>query len=66
VLGVCKEAQNLKVLVGETIIDEYAYCEAIGNGQEPGCHRYVDTERHGGGIVACANPPRTSAAVWTC
>ena len=58
VLRPLREAENLKVLVvGETIIDEYAYCEAIGkSGKEPVlATRYVEKERHGGGIVACAN-----------
>src|SRR5206468_4612143 len=58
VLRPLRDAENLKVLVvGETIIDEYAYCEAIGkSGKEPVlATRYVRKERHGGGIVACAN-----------
>jgi rfaE bifunctional protein kinase chain/domain/rfaE bifunctional protein nucleotidyltransferase chain/domain len=58
VLAPLREAEQLKVLlVGETIIDEYAYCEAIGkSGKEPVlATRYVNKERHGGGIVACAN-----------
>jgi rfaE bifunctional protein nucleotidyltransferase chain/domain len=58
VLGPLREAENLKVLVvGEIIIDEYAYCEAIGkSGKEPVlATRFVTKERHGGGIVACAN-----------
>ena len=58
VLEPLREAENMRVLViGETIIDEYSYCEAIGkSGKEPVlATRYVDAERHGGGIVACAN-----------
>lgn len=58
VLAPLREAEAMKVLViGETIIDEYAYCEAIGkSGKEPVlATRYVNKERHGGGIVACAN-----------
>jgi rfaE bifunctional protein nucleotidyltransferase chain/domain len=45
------------LIVGETIIDEYTYCEAIGkSGKEPVmvC-RYSHTERFGGGVIACAN-----------
>ncbi len=58
VLAPLRAAENLKVLVvGETIIDEYAYCEAIGkSGKEPVlATRYLDTDRFGGGVLACAN-----------
>jgi rfaE bifunctional protein nucleotidyltransferase chain/domain len=53
-----RDAENLKVLVvGETIIDEYAYCEVMGkSGKEPVlATRYLETQRYGGGVVACAN-----------
>lgn len=45
------------LVVGETIIDEYAYCEAIGkSGKEPVMvSRYSHTDRFGGGVIACAN-----------
>lgn len=58
VLTPLRAAENLKVLVvGETIIDEYAYCEAIGkSGKEPVlATRFLETDRHGGGVLACAN-----------
>lgn len=58
VLSPLREAAGLRVLtIGETIIDEYAYCEAMGkSGKEPVlATRYVETERHGGGVLACAN-----------
>jgi rfaE bifunctional protein kinase chain/domain len=51
-------ARQLKVLVlGETIIDEYQYCETIGKaGKEPVLvARHLSTERFPGGIVAVAN-----------
>ena len=51
-------ARDLKVLVlGETIIDEYVYCETMGkSGKEPVlATREVKTERFAGGIVAVAN-----------
>lgn len=58
VLRPLREAAELRVLVvGETIIDEYAYCEAIGkSGKEPVlATRFVGTQRYGGGVLACAN-----------
>lgn len=58
VLRPLREAEGLRVLVvGETIIDEYSYCEAIGkSGKEPVlATRYMETDRFGGGVVACAN-----------
>jgi rfaE bifunctional protein nucleotidyltransferase chain/domain len=58
VLAPLKAAVGLKVLVvGETIIDEYAYCEAIGkSGKEPVlATRYLSTDKFGGGVLACAN-----------
>ncbi|HEY3788779.1 MAG TPA: PfkB family carbohydrate kinase [Urbifossiella sp.] len=58
VLASLRSAENLKVLVvGETIIDEYEYCEAIGkSGKEPVlATRYLGVEKFGGGVLACAN-----------
>jgi rfaE bifunctional protein nucleotidyltransferase chain/domain len=51
-------AHNLKILVlGETIIDEYNYCQTLGkSGKEPIlAARYVSSERFAGGILAVAN-----------
>lgn len=51
-------ARTLKVLaIGETIIDEYQYCEAIGkSAKEPVlATRYVSTEQFAGGVLAIAN-----------
>jgi rfaE bifunctional protein nucleotidyltransferase chain/domain len=58
VLRPLRAAEGLRVLaIGETIIDEYEYCEAIGkSGKEPVlATRRLDAERHGGGVLACAN-----------
>jgi len=58
VLAPLRAAENLKVLiVGESIIDEYAYCEAIGkSGKEPVlATRYLGADKFGGGVLACAN-----------
>ena len=58
VLQYPKNAQALRVLVvGETIIDEYQYCEAIGkSAKEPIlAARYLSTEKFAGGILAIAN-----------
>ena len=58
VLSHLKDACSLKVLViGETIIDEYEYCETIGkSGKEPIlAARYVSSEKFAGGILAVAN-----------
>jgi rfaE bifunctional protein nucleotidyltransferase chain/domain len=58
VLAPLRAAENLRVLVvGETIVDEYAYCEAIGkSGKEPVlASRFLGTDRFGGGVLACAN-----------
>ncbi|HEV7224016.1 MAG TPA: PfkB family carbohydrate kinase [Pirellulales bacterium] len=58
VLRPLRAAESLRALVvGETIIDEYAYCEALGkSGKEPVlATRFVGRERHGGGVLACAN-----------
>jgi rfaE bifunctional protein nucleotidyltransferase chain/domain len=58
VLGYLKGAKDLKILlVGETIIDEYEYCETMGkSGKEPIlAARHLRTERFAGGSVAVAN-----------
>lgn len=58
VLGYLEGARSLKVLVvGETIIDEYLYCETIGkSGKEPIlATRHLGSETFAGGIVPVAN-----------
>jgi rfaE bifunctional protein nucleotidyltransferase chain/domain len=58
VLRPLRAAGSLRTLViGETIIDEYAYCETMGkSGKEPVlAARSLDGERHAGGALACAN-----------
>jgi len=44
-------------VVGETIIDEYAYCDAIGkSGKEPMLvNRFLRSDAQGGGVLAVAN-----------
>lgn len=44
-------------VVGETIIDEYAYCDAIGkSGKEPIIvNRFLNCDAQGGGVLAVAN-----------
>ncbi len=52
------EARSLRVLaIGETIIDEYNYCETLGaSGKEPILAvRLESTERFAGGVLAVAN-----------
>lgn len=58
ILSYLRKAASLKVLVlGETIIDEYQFCEVMGkSGKEPVlATRYSHTDRFGGGVIACAN-----------
>lgn len=58
VLGTLDAVRDMKVLiVGETIIDEYQYCEAIGkSSKEPTLVVKAGTnERFAGGILAVAN-----------
>ena len=53
-----ESAQSQKVLVvGETVIDEYQYCESIGkSAKEPIlATRYLSSEKFAGGILAVAN-----------
>jgi rfaE bifunctional protein nucleotidyltransferase chain/domain len=56
--GLFDAVADLKVLViGETIVDEYQYCEAIGkSGKEPVLvTRQRSSEKFGGGVLAVAN-----------
>jgi rfaE bifunctional protein nucleotidyltransferase chain/domain len=58
VLGYLERARGLRVLlIGEPIIDEYVYCEAIGkSSKEPTMVvRRQSAERFAGGILAAAN-----------
>ena len=57
-LGYIERAGSLRVLtIGETIVDEYNYCETLGkSGKEPILAvRLVSTESFPGGILAVAN-----------
>lgn len=58
VLGYLGEATPLKtLLVGETILDEYVYCDVLGkSAKEPMlAARYLSSEKFAGGILAVAN-----------
>jgi rfaE bifunctional protein nucleotidyltransferase chain/domain len=58
VLGYLESLRALSVLViGEAIIDEYQYCEAIGKSSKDPmlAIRHVSTERFAGGILAVGN-----------
>jgi len=58
IIAYLKNAQSLKVLVvGEAIVDEYQYCQAIGKScKEPMLViRHLSTERFLGGILAVVN-----------
>lgn len=58
VLDGLQAARGLKVaVVGETIIDEYAYCDAIGkSGKEPMLvTKFLSCESQAGGVLAIAN-----------
>ncbi len=58
VLARLEDCRSLKVLVvGEAIVDEYQYCEAVGkSGKEPMLTvELLSTERFAGGILAVAN-----------
>ncbi len=58
VLGYLENARPLKALVvGETIIDDYQYCEQIGkSAKEPVLAvRYLSNEKFAGGILAVGN-----------
>lgn len=55
--GLAEIAQLRVAVVGETIIDEYAYCDAIGkSGKEPMLvTRFTGCEVQAGGVLAIAN-----------
>ena len=58
VLSALQQFVGLRVaVVGEVIIDEYVYCDAMGkSGKEPILvSRFVSSECHGGGVLAVAN-----------
>lgn len=58
VTGYLEDAKSVSVLViGEAIIDEYRYCEAIGkSSKEPMlAMRHLSTEKFAGGILAVGN-----------
>jgi rfaE bifunctional protein kinase chain/domain/rfaE bifunctional protein nucleotidyltransferase chain/domain len=58
ILHYLDDSRSLKVLlVGETIIDEYVYCETMGkSGKEPVlAARQIESERFAGGVIAVAN-----------
>ncbi len=58
ILAPLRAARDLSVLfVGETILDEYQYCDVMGkSGKEPVlAARYLEQESFAGGVLACAN-----------
>ncbi|MFC1986958.1 PfkB family carbohydrate kinase [Chloroflexota bacterium] len=58
ILRYLENARQLRVLVvGETIIDDYQYCEAIGkSAKEPVlATQYLSSERFAGGVLAVSN-----------
>src|SRR5262249_35638752 len=58
VLAALAALRDLRALViGETIIDEYCYCEPLGTSptQTIVTMKEVRQERHAGGALACAN-----------
>jgi len=58
ICGQLEKLRGLKVLVvGETILDEYVYCDALGkSAKEPIlAMQYLSKETHGGGALAIAN-----------
>ena len=53
-----EKAKDLKILlIGDTIIDEYMYCDLIGRSLKEAILRvkYLSTERFAGGVIAVAN-----------
>lgn len=53
-----EKARSLKILlIGDTIIDEYIYCDLIGRSLKESIQRvkYLSTERFAGGVIAMAN-----------
>lgn len=58
ILANLEKARNLKILlIGDTIIDEYIYCDLIGHSLKESIQRvkYLSTERFAGGVIAMAN-----------
>ncbi len=58
VRGFVEQLRPLRVLaIGETILDEYVYCDALGkSGKEPIlAMRYLSREMYAGGILAISN-----------
>ncbi len=58
ILSCLEMARNLKILlIGDTIIDEYVYCELIGRSLKESIPRvkYLSAERFAGGVIAVAN-----------
>ncbi len=58
ILRYLEQLRSLRVvLIGETILDEYVYCDALGkSGKESVlAMRYLSKERHAGGSLAIAN-----------
>ena len=58
VIGALDRLRGLKVLVlGDTIIDEYQYCQAIGkSSKDPTLAvKHISTEQFAGGVLAIAN-----------
>lgn len=58
VIGALQSLAPLKVLViGDSIIDEYHYCKALGKSPKENIisTRYISEERFAGGVLACAN-----------
>ncbi|HRY85747.1 MAG TPA: PfkB family carbohydrate kinase [Candidatus Omnitrophota bacterium] len=53
-----KDLEGLKILViGDTIIDEYHYCKALGKSPKETMvtTKYLNSESFAGGVLACAN-----------
>jgi len=58
IIGKLNNLKGVKVLIiGDTIIDEYYYCTAMGKSPKENIisTRYVNEERFAGGVLACAN-----------
>jgi len=58
VIGMLNSLKDMKVLVvGDTIIDEYHYCQPMGKAWKETviATRYINQESFAGGVLACAN-----------
>lgn len=58
VISTIKDLRKLRVMIiGDTIIDEYVYCEPLGQSLKSPLvvHRTISEERFGGGALAVAN-----------